>query len=343
MKNLHILCLLLLASCLSAQHTSITSEDYNSDGIEDLLKCSYEIGSNFGGGECELTDGKTKNKFSLSNYGCFCAIKKRVRVAAELRKKENEYFFYRLKKEILPKFRPTPDQSLIWIINSSLHSQKLSEHRYFDLTFNPKIVWRQEEPELPSTYYIEMGVQILSKMIPTESTTSLPRSRDQKDYLVYYGDTHFTAKGLKTKDFIAVAKNETYEILKTAHGVIAKKANSYKWLFVTDKDVNASPQKLRWASIEDVVLQDNHLIIKQGLAPDDAYHIYIIDIESGIGGRLKIDFDNLLENGIEILDLTPKERFSIEDNSIRIGRKRKILNFPLTEIKQELAILAKGN
>ncbi|MEP3208066.1 MAG: hypothetical protein ABJN95_02695 [Maribacter sp.] len=343
MKNLHFLLLLLLALSLSAQHTSITTEDFNSDGIKDLLKCSYEIGSNFGGGECELTDGKTKSKFSLSNFGCFCAIKKRVGVAAELRKKENEYFFYRLKKEILPKFRPTPDQSLIWIINSSLHSQEPSEHRYFDLTFNPKIVWRQEEPELPSTYYIEMGVQILSKMIPAERNSAAPRSRDQKDYLVYYGDTHFAAEGSKTKDFIPVAKNDAYEILKTAHGVIAKKANSYKWLFVTDKDINASPQKLRWASIEDVVLHDSYVIIKQGLAPDNEYHIYIIDIESGIGGRLKINFDFLLEKGIEILDLTPKERFSIENNTIRIGRKRKILKFPLTEIKHELAILAKGN
>ena len=124
MQTLYLLFIFVLVLPLSAQHASITTEDFNNDGADDVLKCSYEIGSSFGGGDCELTDGKTKNKFTLSNYGSFCAIKKRVSIAPDLRKKENEYFFYTLKKEILPKFKTTPDQSLIWIINSSLNTQK---------------------------------------------------------------------------------------------------------------------------------------------------------------------------------------------------------------------------
>lgn len=343
MYNLVFLLLLTLAFPLSAQHTSVTSEDFNSDGTVDQLKCTYEIGSNFGGGDCELTDGSTKNKFTLTNFGCFCAIKKRVVVDPELRKKENAYFFYTLKNEILPKFRSTPDQSLLWIINSALHTQTLEEHQYFDLTFNPKTVWRQEPPELPATYYIEIGAQAISKIIPETDSATPPRARDQKDYLVYYGDTHFTSDGFKTKDFIPVAQNETYEILKTAHGVIAKKENSYKWLFVTDRDINASPQKLRWASIEEVVLQDNYVIIKQGLAPDPEFNVYLIHIETGLGGRLKLDFEYLSKSGIEIQDLKPEERFAVEDHVIVMGKKRNKLKFPLTEIKHELELLGKGN
>ncbi|TMM58550.1 hypothetical protein FEE95_03720 [Maribacter algarum] len=344
MKNLLLLFFFLFIAQLFAQHNSITTEDFNSDGIEDILMCSYEIGSNFGGADCELTDGKTKKKFTLTNYGCFCAIKKRVSVLPELRKKENEYFFYNLKKEVLPKFRPTPDQSLFWIINSSLNTQKQEENQYFNLTFNPKTVWRQEEPELPSTYYIEMGARTLSKIIRQEKITyAKSESSDQKDFLIYYGDTHFSSEGGKTKAFIPVEKNESYEILKTDHGVIAKKGNKYKWVFVTDMDINASPQKLRWASIEEVVLHDNHVIIKQALAPDPKYNIYVIEIETGLGGRLKIDFDFLLERGIEIPDLKPEERFSITDDMIVIGKKRNKMKFPLTEIKQELEILIKGN
>jgi len=344
MKNLHLLFFFILVLPLSAQHTSITTEDFNSDGTEDLLKCTYEIGSSFGGANCELTDGKTKKKFTLSNYGCFCAIKKWVSVIPELRKKENEYFFYNLKKEVLPKFRSTPDQSLLWIVNSSLKTQKTTDHKFFNLTFNPKTVWRQEEPELPSTYYIEMRSQTLSKMIPEEKMAPITSiSSDQKDFLIYYGDTHFSSESFKTKEFIPIVKNETYEILKTAHGVLAKKDNTYKWLFVTDMDINAGPQKLRWASIQEVVLHDNYIIIKQGLAPDPEYNIYIVDIESGAGGQLKIAFDFLTEKGIEIPDLKPEERFSIEDNMIVIGKKRKKMKFPLMEIKQELEILTKGN
>lgn len=344
MKNLHLLFLFFLVLPLSAQHNTITAEDFNSDGVEDLLKCSYEIGSSFGGGDCELTDGKTKKTFKLTNYGCFCAIKKRVSVTPELRKKENEYFLYTLKKEILPKFRSTPDQSLVWIINSSLSAKKPIEQQYIDLVFNPKIVWRHEEPELPSTYFIEIGAQTLSKIIPEEKPNLAKTiSQDQKDFLIYYGDTHFSTEDAKSKDFIPVAKNETYEILKTAHGVIAKKENTYKWLFVTDSHFNDSPQKLRWASIEKVVLDDKYVIIKQSLAPDPAYNIYIINLETGLGGRLKLDFDYFLEKDIEILDLKPEERFSIENNAIVIGKKRRKLKFSLAEIKQELEILAKEN
>ncbi|MFS4493030.1 hypothetical protein [Maribacter sp. 2308TA10-17] len=344
MKNLLFLLSFLFVAQLFAQHSSTVTEDFNSDGTEDTLRCSYEIGSNFGGADCELTDGKTKKKFTLTNYGCFCAIKKRVSVNPELREKENEHFFYNLKKDVLPKFRSTPDQSLLWIINSSLNSQKLKEHEYFDLTFNPKTAWRQEEPEFPSTYYIQMGARTLSKIIPEEKTTSVkPESSDQRDFLIYYGDTHFSSESGKTKEFIPVAKNKSYEILKTAQGVIVKKDNTYKWLFVTDMDINASPQKLRWSSIEEVVLHDNSIIIRQSLAPDPEYNIYVIDIETGLGGRLKIDFDYLLEKGIEIPDLKPEERFSIIDGMIVIGKKRHKMKFPLTEIKQELEILIKGN
>lgn len=343
MHKLYFLFLFIFTVSLSAQHTSITQEDFNDDGIEDVLKCSYEIGSNFGGGNCELVDGKTKNKFTLSNYGCFCAIKKRVFVSPELRKKENEYFLHTLKKEILPLFKPVPDQSLYWIIKSGLNTQKLTKHPYFDLIFNPEIFWRQGEPEPPFTYSIEIGAETLSK-ITTEEQTSFSQnvSSDHKDYLVYYGDTHFTTENEEIKNFISVAADDTYEILKTAHGVIAKKENTYKWLFVTDMDINASPKKLRWASIENLVLHDKHLILKQSLAPDPEYHIYVIDIESGIGGRLNIDFDLLLEKGVKILDLNQEERFSIQGDHIVIGNKRNKLEFPLEKIKQELALFTKG-
>ena len=344
MKNLHFLLFSLIVYSLSAQHSSITNEDLNNDGVEDLLECSYEIGSNFGGGNCELTDGKTGSKFRLSNYGCFCEIKKRIVVSTELRKKENALFFYNLKKEILPKFRSTPDQSLFWIINSSLNTQKLKEHPYFDIFFSPEIFWRQEKPELPSTYYIEIGGETLSKIIPEENTTSYTNtSPDHKDFLVYYGDTHSSLETIKLEEFIPVTKDSTYEILKTAHGVIAKKGNAYKWLFVTDKDLNASPQKLRWASIEEVILKGKYLIIKQGLAPDSEFNIYIVNIETGVGGRLKIDFDFLLEKGLEILDLKPEERFSLKDDFIIISKKRKKLKFSIDKIKQELKLLAKEN
>ncbi len=94
MSKIYIIILLFLAgpTLLFAQHTSMTTEDFNGDGIDDHIQCSYDIGNSSGGSSCEITDGKTQKTFKLSNYSSFSSIKKWVAVAAELQEKENEYF-----------------------------------------------------------------------------------------------------------------------------------------------------------------------------------------------------------------------------------------------------------
>lgn len=343
MSKINIIIQLFLASStlLFAQHTSMTTEDFNGDGIDDQMKCSYDIGNSSGGSSCEITDGKTQKTFKLSNYSSFSSIKKWVAVAGELQEKENEYFSYRLKKEVLPVFRPTPDQSLVWIINSGLNTKTLQDNTYFDLIFNPNTAWRQGEPELPSTYYIAMNAATISKIVEENETSNRAIGpSNKKDFLVYFGDTHFTGSQESIKDFVPVSKSETYELLKTKHGVLAKKGNSYKWLFVTDRDINDAPEKLRWASIEEVILKDHYVIIKQGLAPNALFNIYLIDIETGKGARLKIGADTLSEKGVELTDLRPEEQFSIQGEMIVIGTK---LKFPLPELKQKLELSSQGN
>ena len=343
MSKINPLTLLLLASStwLFAQHTSMTTEDFNGDGIDDQMKCSYDIGDNSGGSSCEITDGKTQKTFKLSNYSAFYSIKNHIMVAEELQEKENEYYAYRLKKEVLPVFRPTPDQSLVWIINSGLNTRNLQNNTYFDFVFTPNTAWRQGEPELPSTYYIAMNSTTISKIVKKDkASNSILGPSNKKDFLVYFGDTHFTDSQESTKDFISVSKSDTYEILKTKHGVIAKKGNSYKWLFVTDQDINAAPEKLRWASIEEVVLEDHYVIIKQRLAPNSLFNIYLIDIETGKGARIKLGPDTLSAKGVELKDLKQEEQFSIKGKMMVIGNK---IKFPLAELKEMLKISTQGN
>ncbi len=326
------ICVLLFAIStipLSGQYTSTKVEDFNKDGVEDRLNCSYEIGNSFGGGDCSITDGKTKNTFNLNTYASFNRIKKRVYVATALREKENEYFLYTLKKEMLPIFRATPDQSLLWIIYAGLHTNQLRESTYFDLRFNPKMAWRYEEPELPSTYFIEMNAATLSKIVKEETNALVKKNHtNKKDYLMYFGDSHSDATSESLSGFNSVAKNQSYEIFKTKHGVLVKKGATYKWLFVTDIDINDAPEKMRWASIEDVILHDKYVIFKQNVIPRDLVHIYIINIESGIGGRLKLDHDKQSYSKTDLI--------IIKDNSIQIGSTTKKKRFPLTEIKEAL-------
>ena len=335
--------LVITAMSLTAQQTLTTAEDFNQDGIVDQLNCTYTIGSSFGGTTCKLQDGKTKKTFTLSNYGCYCAIKKSVFVTPELRKKENEYFLYTLKKEVLPEVKAIPDQSLYWIIKSGLHSKKLTDHRYFNLIFQPNSTWRSGKPEPPYTYAIEINSATLSQIAAANKTaTNDISSADHKDFLVYYGDTHFSNENKETQAFQHVATNNNYEIMKTAHGVIAKKGDTYKWLFVTDIDINAAPQKLRWSSIKAVVLLENHVLIQQSTAPNEEFMVYLIAIESGTGGRIKIDFNQLSDHNIMLANLNAEQRFSVQKNTLSIGTGPHKIQFPLSELKLMLNDYDKG-
>ncbi len=325
----------LFVLSVSAQHSSVISEDYNDDGIEDTLKCSYEIGSNFGGRDCQLIDGKTQTKFGLSNYGCFCKIKQHIAISPELTRPENSAFFDILKREILPIKKQTPDASLQWLINSSFASHVVKDNPNLDLIFNPDIKWSIDAPEAPSTYYIQMSTDSLIKLVPNKNKV---RRQDKQShyqgFLIYYGDTHFSTRNRIERNFIEVDENETYKMLRTGHGILAKKGILNKWLFVTDIDINGSPSKLRWQSIEQIVMVDNLIVVKQSLAPDVLYNIYVIDIETGVGGRLKIDFDFF--DDTEISDLSHEERFSVVDDTVHIGSSDKQLKFPLKEIEQNM-------
>ena len=324
---------------VSAQHTSITNKDFNQDSIPDILKCSYEIGSNFGGTDCTLIDGKTQAKFNLTNYGCYCNIKQLVVISPELKKQENIGFLYALSEEVLPQRSVTPDQSLMWIIRSANSLQKNLDDAYFEFVFNPKNEWRYGTIKLPHTYFIEMGTVSLAKIFPDQTEKIQKLGKNDKVYLVYYGDTHFENLGTESPRLEAVAENSNYQIFKSKHGVLAKKGTTHKWLFVTDKALNDSPEKLRWKSIADVQLIQNYVLVQQTIAPDTKYHLYLIDIETGLGGQLKIDFDQF-DDG-DLPDLTAKGQFLIKDDLIYIGPKDNRLKFSLPELKQHLHALGK--
>ena len=335
MQNVYVLFFFLFVLSVSGQYSSVVNEDYNNDGIDDTLKCSYEIGSNFGGRDCQLIDGKTQTKFGLSNYGCFCKIKQSIMVSAELFKPENITFFETLKKEILPIKKQTPDASLQWLINSSFSSHVIKDNPNLDLIFDPNIKWGIDSHEAPSTYYIQMSTDSLNKLVPqTNRVRKQDKQSHHQGFLVYYGDTHFSMQNNSGRSYIEVDENETYKVLRTSHGILAKKGILNKWLFVTDIDINGSPSKLRWQSIEQIVIVDNLIVVKQSLAPDVLYNIYVIDIETGVGGKLKIDFDFF--DDIEISNLSLEERFSIKDNTIHIGSSEKQLKFSLMEIEQSM-------
>jgi len=273
---------------ITAQEPTVSYTDFNLDGIEDRLACIRDNGSSFGSEDCTVTDAMTGEIFKLSNHGSFGEIKQCITVSAALGQSENASFLNGLRKEMLPPIIKRPDASLEWIIASTYHRTKPEDDSFYELFFTPNTVWKNGSPKFPETYTLEMHTDSLQHIF-ISNEDGFHEDKAAFGYLAYYGDNHLI-KNLEIdapQEFVPAIANETYEVQKTAHGVVAKKGDTYKWLFVTDANSNSAVQKLRWPSIEEVMLYKEYAVIRQNLAPNPEYALYIVNIETRKDSLLK--------------------------------------------------------
>lgn len=309
MKKILILILLLTCSnqfivSQSYKRDSII-KDLNNDKVTDTLVSFYESGSNFGGREVSIINGKTNEKFTLSNYGCFCDYKNLIRISDSLGLKKNKLFLDAIKKEILPAYKAKqPDATLQWMLSGQLSLKPLKNDSLFDLIASPKTKWQSHVLEIPKPYYIEISRDTLQKITPEEGKVAINES--SKAFLSYYTGAHYINTPLDS--IKPVTKNKKYKIYKTAHTVFVKKSKKFKWLFISDIDVTGAPGKLRWPSIKQISLIDKYLIIHQAVPPDNVYNIQIVNIETQRLARLKHDpaYNNWTDKG-------GLETFKLED------------------------------
>jgi len=263
--------------------------DFNHDGVVDTLRSFYLGGSGFGGRSVTVINGKTNETFEFDTYGCFCSIKKTVLIPPVLNDPGNILFLDVMKKEILPEEKSFPDASLRWIIDATFSKKDLKKSKYFDLIIDSRTEWSKGPVELPSTYYISLKGDTLNQLIVKDP--DFPEWYDKKTnrgFLIYYGHNHFSKR--LTDSLLLVTGDRNYEVYRSSHGVLIKKDESYKWVFISDVDLTGAPGKLRWRSIGSVELLDKYIIIKQELLPNESYKLFLINIETGICGRFKFDF-----------------------------------------------------
>ncbi len=311
------------------QEASVKISDFNGDGIPDTLKSFYQGESGFGGKFCEVTNGKTKEIYELNTWGSFCQIKKCIIIPPALNKVENFKFLEAMNKEILPNKKNKPDASLQWIINSTFSNKILTNNKYFDLVIFNHSLWNDEKLQLPSTYYIYLEGDSLNKFYDTVEAPDWFNKNESKGYLIYYGHNHY--RNPSKDSLLLIDSNINYEVYRTSHGVLIKKDKLFKWVFISDAELTGAPEKLRWESIKRVQLIDNYIIIQQCLPPTDDYNLYLVNIESGICGKLKFDFYNK-ESIIPEKDNT----FLIQSDTIIFSIKGKQTQFELTDIFKEL-------
>jgi len=245
-----------------------------------------ERGSAFGGKDCMITNGKSKEVFSMSSYGCFCSIKDISPIPKALLQQENLSFLKRMEEELAPNQVRFPDPSLQWIITANATAKELSTKNPFNLIFKVKPQWGKNPGKMPETYTVPIDIDTLQQFKDFYQPTEWDKQAySSKGWLTYYGHNHGTLE-----DVITIDSTALYTAYATKHGVVIKKEKAYAWMFVTDTELTGGPEKLRWNSIEYVRIVDHTLIIQQSLPPDMSSNIFIIDLETGTGGRLKPRF-----------------------------------------------------
>ncbi|TPN82315.1 hypothetical protein [Aquimarina algicola] len=317
-----IICCLIHFFFFGQRDLKTSIEDFNNDGIVDTLTTFYEGGSMFGGRYAAITNGKTNETYKLNNDGCFCEIKDIITIPPKLAKQENKPFLDALKKQILPKQKEVADESLNWMIKSSYTNTKLSNNIYFDQIINPQTKWNTEAFESPKSYYLEIKGDTLYHLYKTikENVT-----KDPKGFLVYYAHNHY--RNEQQNGLQEIENNSRYTLYKTSHGVLAKKGQLHKWLFVTDIDLTGGPEKLRWDSIKKVALVEHYAIIQQNMAPSIIDQFFVINLETGICGKLKTKlYDS------ETIEDNNTDTFLIEDNSIQFISRREQFKYGLKDI-----------
>lgn len=285
-RNIFLLLLLMINNVLFSQiDTTIITEDFNKDGYTDTLETGYDGGSDFGGYFVTSTNGKTKEIFHLETYGSFSDIKRVIVIPKALSNPENQIFLDMMIKQIFPEYKEKPDGSLQWIINGFHNLKKINDNEYFDLIINPKLKWETDKIDMPYMYYTKLDKKTTQLMVnPTHKKTE---NDSTIGFIVYYGHNHYRFTEEQKDSLVELAKNEKYKVYRTSHGVLVKKGEKHKWVFVTDLNITGAPGKLRWESIDKVFLKDEHLIIKQTFPVFGYSQIYLLNIDSGVCGRIK--------------------------------------------------------
>lgn len=284
------LVLVCYAGLLTAQPTSNgRTNDLNQDGIPDTLAfaddptpCDYNYLATF-------TDGKTGERTGIPHADyCRCHIRSLIPIPPALLRPGNAEALALIKTKLLAEERSTPDPSFAWILRGLATRRQLKKHPHFDLVIDPGLECQAGNVQLPSTYSVPVIGKAFSHLL-AGSHFAQPVAANQ-GYATYYGHNHYQRRDPRADSVVLVATTPNFQIYRTSHGLFAQSSTAYHWLFVTDHALTGAPDKLRWASVGEVAVWENRLLILQHRRPvSRGTAVFLIDLASGRVGRLRQD------------------------------------------------------
>lgn len=294
----------------SLNDTTRLVNDFNNDGIGDSLTF-YSYRNSVA--SVKIYNSISKQSFIIGGRGSYNWSKANfleiIPVPEELVLPVNKMLLDTIIHYLLPGFVGT-DPSLEWLIKGYKSQIIDTTDQLFSMTLEGNLDFKYDTFKYPESSF---------KMI---SKDTLPVfwnkvcSADYKDYkhgiLVYYGHNH------RSRDYKHQIDTVTtnYEIYSTAHGIYARKDHKYSWLFITNGTLTGGPEKLRWKSIVSTHLYDKLLIIHQLSGIGDYNNIFIVNIENGKVGLLRIDDDDFCFNSPKCFN------FEVVDSKLIVNSSR---------------------
>lgn len=279
---LPVLILTLSTGQLSAQvETKDCIADLNHDGIIDTLDFTSDYDK-----LVSFTDGRSGEKTSVPREEyCRCQIRSVTPIPPVLWLPENVDVLALIKAGLWPQERAEPDPSFAWILRGLENRREIKKHPHFDLVIDPGLVCEPGNVELPSTYSVLLGSKVFQHSLTGHYYMKVTTDRG---YATYYGHNHYQRRDPRADSVVLVATTTDFEIYRTSHGLYAQSPTDYHWLFVTDHALTGAPDKLRWASIGDVaVWQDRLLLLQHRLPVSGGTAVFLIDLDTGRTARLR--------------------------------------------------------
>jgi hypothetical protein len=276
-----------LLSCQAVVNSRVA--DFNHDGVIDTLAflddpdpCDYDFLMTF-------TDGKTGEKLGVPREEyCRCHIRSVVPIPPALWRPKNADVLGIIKKELLMEERSAPGPSFAWILQGLETRRTLTQHPYFELVIDPGVERQPGKVELPTTYSLPIKGKAYQHLFTTGYFSEEVAA--DKGFAIYYGHNHYQGRDHGADSVKLVASTTDVQVFRTSHGLFAQSLTQYHWLFVTDHALTGAPDKLRWASIGDVTIWENRLLILQHRKPvSSGTAVFVIDLKSGRTARLRHD------------------------------------------------------
>ena len=338
--------ILFLSSCAvfaQSEEKVVRIQDFNEDQIADTLQ--YEL---FRGYTDYLifSDGQSQKTYKLYLNAYKSDFLSFVPIPQDLLDGKHQSLLdsarSRLCRGIFVKHFPPP---LTWLMAAYSNKKENPANYFFDQTIQVPQRWNSWPPKDPDIIYSYLTIDssFSPHIYDPQMGNYTSQERAKAGWLIYYGHNQrqpFLNRKTPENYFTKIDSTNSYELYKTSHGLLLRKQENYAWIFHSNGSLTGGPEKLRWPSMDTLFIHQNHVFIHHISPITQQNRIFIINLENGMLGRLKLAED-FSDNNSRCFSMRVENNSLIVDSGKaedcgRYDDGPEEVKFPLTEVFLEL-------